>query len=140
MSALAQNANSESINEYPTLSEMGITRFNEIASYSMRQDGADEDILRIHYKRAKGSLLPTSRKYRFGRAVSAVVTDSATGQLRDQHEISPFLLKAVDELDTLVSISKQAVDSKEHLLEEIEELEIQFNRRISNLRKHIKSL
>ena len=58
----------EKVDNCPTLSEMGITRFHEIASYTLRQEGVDKDVLRVTYKRAKGSLLPYSRKYKFGRS------------------------------------------------------------------------
>lgn len=88
--------------QYEALAEMGIMRFHEISHYSLRQDGADTDILRINYKRAKGSLLPFSRKYKFGRALKTVVADGGSARLESTYEISPFLLKAISELDKLI--------------------------------------
>ena len=49
----------EKFNSYAALSEMGIVRFHEIANYSLRQDGADKDVLRVIYKRAKGFSVAT---------------------------------------------------------------------------------
>ena len=91
---------------YPALAEMGIVRFHEISHYSLRQDGVDKDVLRIIYKRAKGSFLPYSRKYKFGRSLKTVVADGGTSRMEHSYEISPFLLKAVAELDKLVEINK----------------------------------
>ncbi len=91
---------------YPTLAEMGIVRFHEISHYSLRQDGVEKDVLRIIYKRAKGSFLPYSRKYKFGRSLKTVVADGGTSRMEHSYEISPFLLKAVAELDKLVEINK----------------------------------
>jgi hypothetical protein len=114
---------------YPALAEMGIVRFHEISNYSLRQDGADKDVLRVNYKRAKGSLLPYSRKYKFGRSLKTVIADGGTARMESSYEISPFLLKAVVELDSLVASNRldngNVVNSdlKADLLAEINELD-----------------
>jgi hypothetical protein len=115
---------------FPALAEMGIKRFHEISHYSLRQDGAQKDVLRVNYKRAKGSWLPYSRKYQFGRAIKTVVADGGTGRLESSHEISPFLLKAVVELEKLVEQNKlhnsgstEASELKADLLKEVHELQ-----------------
>lgn len=117
------------LDKYPALAEMGITRFHEISHYSLRQDGPDKDILRVNYKRAKGSLLPYSRKYKFGRALKTVVADGGTARMETTREISPFLLRAVAELDTLVDAnqhgdngSAKVATIKSDLLVEMNEL------------------
>ena len=114
---------------YPALSGMGITRFHEISQYSLRKDGEDKDVLRVYYKRAKGSLLPYSRKYRFGRSLQTVVADGGTARLVSTYEISPFLLNAVSELDALVNANQlgesnqaKTADIKSVALAEINEL------------------
>jgi hypothetical protein len=122
---------------FPALAEMGIKRFHEISSYSLRQDGAEKDTLRVIYKRAKGSWLPYSRKYQFGRALKTVVADGGTGRLESSFEISPFLLRAVDELEKLVNTNKlqsstptEAADTTElkaDLLKEVQELQYMVN-------------
>ncbi len=148
----------ENDTHYPALSEMGIIRPNEISHYSLRQDGADRDVLRIIYNRAKGSLLPYSRKYKFGRAPKTVVADGGSSRMAQTYEISPFLLKAVGELDKLVSINQHDssqssnTDLKSDLLVEINELKQLVNEsipadslatiksKIDNLSKHIEAL
>ena len=114
---------------YPALAGMGITRFHEISHYSLRQDGNDKDVLRVNYKRAKGSLLPYSRKYKFGRSLKTVIADGGTARMETTYEISPFLLKAVSELDALVDANQHSengpakvADIKSDLLAEMNEL------------------
>lgn len=126
--------------EFPALSEMGITRFHEITSYTLRQDGETRDILKVHYERAKGSFLPTSRKYKFGRAEKTVVADGGTARLQRSHEISPFLLKAVAELDSLLGKRDQNIDQKAQLIAEISQLESTLSKRLAELRRQVEAL
>ena len=148
----------EKFNHYPALSEMGIVRFHEISNYSLRQDGADKDILRVIYKRAKGSLLPHSRKYKFGRSLKTVIADGGTSRMEHTYEISPFLLKAVAELDELVATNQHepgksaSTDLKSDLLAEINELKQLINEsipasrmavvntKLDSVHKHIEAL
>ena len=119
----------EKVDNYPALSEMGITRFHEIASYTLRQEGADKDVLRVTYKRAKGSLLPYSRKYKFGRSQKTFLADGGTARVEITYVISPFLQKAVSELDRLVKLNQyenrntaKVADIRTDLLAEMNEL------------------
>jgi len=91
------------LESHPILSEMGVTRFHEISHYTLRQDGENKDVLKISYKRQKGSLLPESRKYRFGRSLKTVVADGGTSRLETTYEISPYLVAAIAELDRVVA-------------------------------------
>jgi len=120
--------------QYPTLTEMGITRFDEISHYRLHQEGQSKDVLRVYYRRAKGSLLPTSRKYNFGRAVKAVRSEGPSDQTKDIYEISPFVLKAVAELDSIRTTQKTTVDTKAQLIEELKQVEEEFSARMGELR------
>jgi len=75
----------------PTLKEMGIKTPDEIAHYRLYMEG-HVDILKIFYQRQKGSFLPTTRKYKFGRSVKSVANSGSQKQ-HDIYEISPFLQK-----------------------------------------------
>lgn len=92
---------------YPRLAELGIARFHEISGYTLRQDGRRDDVLKVRYKRQKGSLLPESRTYRFGRSPRTIVADGGSARLEDSYEISPHLLAAIDELDRLAAENAQ---------------------------------
>ncbi|MFK8079688.1 MAG: DUF3461 family protein [Granulosicoccus sp.] len=117
---------------FPALEEMGVTRAHQISSYTLRHEGADKDVLKIRYKRAKGSLLPDSRTYKFGRSLKTVIADGGTSRMEHTYEISPFLLKAVAELDSLVTSNQETDNTKTsrigkervaELLKEFDELE-----------------
>ena len=111
---------------FPALSEMGVVRFYEISHYMLRQTGQSKDELKIYYKREKGSFLPVSRKYRFGRSLKTVVADSGTGRMQDIYEISPFLLRAVAELDSLV-LSKKAASAGNAIINQKAQLLVELN-------------
>lgn len=113
----------------PALQDMGINNAQEISGYSLRPDGAQKDVLKIRYKRAKGSFLPQSRTYKFGRSLKTVIADGGTARMEHTYEISPFLLKAVAELDSLVSDNKKVSGSVKSLIgeERVSELVNEFN-------------
>ena len=122
------------------LTEMGITRFKEISHYTLRQEGATLDVLKIYYDRAKGSFLPTSRKYKFGRATKTVRVDSGTNGTSEVHEISPFLQRALSELDSLVERRRHTGDDKAALLEDINHLEQVMQAKIREIRERVEQL
>ncbi|MEE9322849.1 MAG: DUF3461 family protein [Granulosicoccus sp.] len=126
--------------EFPALAEMGVTRFYEISHYVLRQEGVDRDTLKIYYKRAKGSLLPTSRKYKFGRAVKSIVADGGTSRMENVYNISPFVVKAVAELDRLVTLKENNQSKKARLLTELNHLDQVMSSKIDDLRRQIEAL
>jgi len=88
--------------ELPTLTEMGINNPAEITRYTLRQKGPRRDVLKIHYRRQKGSLRPVSRTYEFGRAQNTVISDSGAPEYENEHDPSPILQAAIGELDMLL--------------------------------------
>jgi len=126
-------------NKYPALNEMGIANPEDIARYSL-QTIDHVDVLRIVYKRKKGSLLPTSKKFRFGRSKKMIVTDSGTNSTKVIHEVSPFVIKATDELRRVVKIKQSRKEQKEIILDEILQLEEETNTRISYLKSLLEKL
>ena len=106
---------------YPTLSEMGINNPGEIERYSINTTN-NIDVLRIIYKRKKGSLLPTSKRFEFGRARKSIVSDSGTGKTENLHVISPFLQKAVKELDGIINAKKSDIKHAKLVKQELQRL------------------
>lgn len=121
------------------LKEMGVINPKEITNYSLRQEGRG-DVLKIYYKRKKGSFLPSSRKYKFGRSSRMVVADSGKQEYKDIYEISPFLRKAVAELDAIVKLKEDVTDSKKRIIEEMEHLEKTVANKLRELRKQLEKL
>ena len=125
--------------KYPALAEMGITNPEEISRYSLQYIN-NIDVLRIVYKRKKGSLLPTSKKFRFGRSPKMIVSDSGTNKTKTIYEISPFVAKMTDELHKIVDLKQTQKEQKEIILEEIHRLEEETNTRITYLKALVDKL
>jgi len=126
-------------NKYPTLTEMGITNPEDISRYSIQYIN-NIDVLRIVYKRKKGSLLPTSKTFRFGRSKKMVVTDSGSNKTEVIFEVSPFVSKVTDELHTIVNSKQSRSKQKEVILDEIHRLEEETSSRIIYLKTLISEL
>ena len=106
---------------YPTLMEMGINHPEEIERFSLNTVD-NIDILRIVYKRKKGSLLPASKRFRFGRAAKSVIADSGTRKTQLVYEISPVVEKAVRELEQLMQAKGSRVANAKLIKEEVRRL------------------
>ncbi len=119
------------------LASMGVNNPAQVIRYTLREDG-NKDVLKIYYKRAKGSLLPSSRKYKFGRSVNTIITDSGKPEYGKSSDISPILQEAIAELDKVVIQSENTADRKKAVLDEIERMEKSFNSRINELREQVK--
>ena len=120
---------------YPTLTEMGINNPGEIERFSLNTIN-NTDILRIVYKRKKGSLLPASKRFRFGRASRSVIADSGTRKTEIIHEISPFVQKAVAELEQLLADKKKGKVQASLVKEELKRL----HEEVASRTKYIESL
>lgn len=127
------------MNKFEALSDMGIQNPTEITKYTLRQEGHG-DVLKVYYKRQKGSFLPNSRKYKFGRSIKTIIADGGKQEFEDVYEISPFLLKAVAELDSIVKHKNDVVDQKVALLDEIRNLENAMANGIADIRSQIEKL
>ena len=109
------------MSKYPTLTEMGINNPGEIERFSLNTIN-NTDIIRIVYKRKKGSLLPASKRFRFGRAAKTIIADSGTRKTEVVYEISPFVRKAVEELDQIVDVKGATVEYAKLVKEEMQRL------------------
>lgn len=121
------------------LKEMGINNPFEITGYSLFQVD-NEDVLKIHYKRHQGSILPSSRKYKFGRSLKTIVTDSGKPGYEQVYEISPNLQQALTELDGIIASKKDLSDRKKFILEELDSLQQEVTSKFAELREQIESL
>ena len=108
--------------QYPSLTEMDVTRPEQIKHYTLHIEG-NIDVLKIFYERKKGSFLPERKTFRFGRSVKMMATGDRNNPTTQVSEISPFLLTAIAELDHIVSDHKSVVNMKEHALERLAQLE-----------------
>ena len=109
------------MSNYPTLFEMGVNNPGEIEHYSLSTTN-NIDVLKIIYQRKKGSILPTSKRFEFGRSERTVMADSGTQTAGIVHDISPFLQKAVRELDKLIDAKISNIEHAKLVKDEMRRL------------------
>lgn len=124
---------------YPTLQSMGVTSINDIEKFSLRYEN-DQDVLKINYRRAKGSLLPKSKKFKFGRSSKTVLTDGGRQNYERIQEPSAIVLAAMEELESIVGKQHQIKVSKEGLIVELTHLEKVVNSKISEIKRKIEAM
>ncbi len=117
------------MSKYPTLTEMGINNPGEIERYSLNTVN-QVDLLRVIYKRKKGSLLPASKRFEFGRSSKTVMADSGTQKTEIVHEISPFVRQAIKELDSILNSKKSNVENANLVKEELQRLHQEMSSRL----------
>jgi hypothetical protein len=105
---------------YPTLAEMGVESPKQIAGYHISSLNL-VDVLRVTYERPKGSILPSSRTYKFPR-----VQDSAPSGGRQESvfmKTHPKLRAALEELQSILEAKTRKESIAEEILNEIALLE-----------------
>tara|TARA_R110002095_G_scaffold138881_1_gene120696 strand:- start:783 stop:1169 length:387 start_codon:yes stop_codon:yes gene_type:complete len=127
------------MSNYPTLTEMGVLAFKDIVKYSLRQED-EGDVLKIYFRREKGSLLPKSKKFKFGRSHKTVRVDSSQDKYHEITEMSSFLMKAVDELHELVKHEHEVIDIKAKLHDDINHLEKVVMSKLNEIRRDIEKI
>ena len=125
--------------KFPTLTLMGINNTSHIQSYSLSQVGRSEDVLRIRYKRPKGSWLATTRSYEFKRTPTASEPSGMTGDTTD-YEVADILKDAIKELDLLLKADCSKAELLEDILSQMTDLENDLAGQMANLRSRITSL
>lgn len=126
-------------NKYETLSEMGFEDVFDIEKYSTRTEG-DMDILKVYLHRHQGEWFAKSKKFKFKRVYKNVAVNDGLVPYRATTEPSPYFLRAISELDSLVQHEKTTHNKKEHLLAEIDHLEKVVARKIEDIRRQIEDL
>lgn len=123
-------------NKYPKLAEMGVANPDQIDRFSLQPSG-DKDVLRIVYKREKGSLLPGSKKFKFRRMDRMVLRE---GKNENISEVSPLLSKVLLELQQLVTTKHTHSEQLAIIKDEMQRLEEEVSTRMSHLRSLINKL
>lgn len=124
------------MSDYPTLTEMDVKRTEQIKHYTLHQEGVDGDVLKIFYERQKGSFLPDRKTFRFGRSANMISTGDMNHPTREIYEISPFLSRAIVELDDLLKKRGSIVDQKQHIMDRMSQIE----QEIKSAHEEIRSL
>lgn len=125
--------------KYSMLADMGIVNPEQIDRYSLQSSG-DVDVLRVIYKREKGSLLPSSKKFKFPRNVRYIEQDAGNKKSETISEVSPGLSKAIVELHSIVNQKHTRAEQKEIIEDEILRLEEEISTRVTYLKSLVKNL
>ena len=125
--------------KYKALTEMGIQHPEEIERYAL-YTVETTDILRIIYKRKKGSILPVSRKYKFERIKKTTMVDSGTRTAAIVYESAPAFRYAVEELDQLIEARAIKQDSRSLIVDEVRLLEEDVASRIDYIKSLIEKI
>ncbi|MFQ3185450.1 DUF3461 family protein [Marinomonas primoryensis] len=124
---------------YPTLQSMGITSIQDIEKFTLRFEGG-HDVLKIYYRREKGSLLPKSKKFKFGRSTKTVLADGGQQTYRQVQEPSLIVLRAMEELELIVGRQRDIKVTKDDLVKELEHLEKVVNSKINEIKEKIAAM
>jgi hypothetical protein len=127
------------MNQYPRLDEMGVNNPQDIEKFLTYSTNAF-DILRIIYKRKKGSMLPVSKNYKFPRIKKSVVVDSGSRQTELIYESDSAFRQALDELEQIKSVKDQGVNLSALISEEVRLLEEDVALRIDYIKSLIKKI
>ncbi len=127
------------MSEFATLNEMGINNPDEIDRYSYEAIN-NIDILRIVYKRKKGSLLPSSKRFRFNRIEEVNLVEGDVRSTEIHYKSSPVLRKALSELDMIVNSKKDRRSQFEVIEDELRRLKEDNAVRHSYIESLIKAL
>ena len=108
--------------EYARLKEMGVNHPQQIAKFAVYTVG-HTDVLHIIYDRKQGSILPTSKRYKFAQVKKSVMVDSGTRQTETLFESQSAFREALSELEHIKAEKKLAQNIPELIAEEIRLLE-----------------
>lgn len=122
------------------LAEMGVNNADQIIGYTLVLANLDTDVIRINYKRPRGSFLPRRRIYEFKRIGHPKRGMVPANEDPVRYEISPLLRRAIDELDILLADSTAKNDNKTQIKREIEELRLEMDTRLAHISKLLADL
>lgn len=124
----------------PKLTEMGVMNPEQIIGYVSVQIAEDMDVLKINYRRPKGSFLPKRRRYEFKRIGKPMPGSDLRGAAAIRYEISPMLSHATLEMDAILADSKRMVASKESLKAELDVMKAEMTAHITHLSEMVDTL
>ena len=127
------------MSKYPRLEAMGIQHPDQIDGYTI-SSVAYVDHLWITYKRPAGSLLPTSRSYRFPRVQKSVTAGKGKQESNVVLETDAVFREAVAELRELMAARSQKQTAAEELLSAINALEEDITARTAALKGLVEKL
>lgn len=121
---------------FEQLKNLGITHPEEIDRYSLRQE-ANQDILKIYFRKDKGEFFAKSVKFKYPRQRKTVTSNQIA---QDIYEMNPGLRQVIDELNNLCHCDDLDIDLRNKILEDLRHLEAVVSNKITEIESDIERL
>ncbi|WP_372882084.1 DUF3461 family protein [Psychromonas sp.] len=124
---------------YPNLKNIGVVNYENIDRYTLRQE-ADNDILKIYFRKASRQFIAKSLKFKFPRQRKKIHGEPGSNGFRNVSEINSTLRYVIRELDMLTNHVKEEKEIKEQLLSDLKHLESVVASKIKEMEEKIEKL
>jgi Protein of unknown function (DUF3461) len=120
------------------LQSIGVKSLDNVDHYTVRSE-RDHDVLKIYHKREKGDLFQKSEKFKFHRSIKPQ-KDFAGDDYRQISEVSPMLVKVMDELDVITQKDYVERNAKERILADLRHLEKVVANKVAEIEQQLEKL
>ncbi|OTA19760.1 hypothetical protein Xbed_02070 [Xenorhabdus beddingii] len=124
---------------YDNLKSLGITHPEDIDRYSLRQE-ANNDILKIYFRKDKGEFFAKSVKFKYPRQLKTIPDDHAVQGYKEIKEINTNLRYVIEELDQICKHDQIEVDLKHKILDDLRHLEHVVANKIAEIEADLEKL
>ncbi|MDR0218204.1 MAG: DUF3461 family protein [Enterobacteriaceae bacterium] len=124
---------------YDNLKSLGITHPEDIDRYSLRQE-ANNDILKIYFRKDKGEFFAKSVKFKYPRQLKTVSDDNSGQGYKEINEINTNLRYVLEELDQICKLEQVEVDLKHKILDDLRHLENVVANKIAEIEADLEKL
>ncbi|MDX7991930.1 DUF3461 family protein [Xenorhabdus sp. Reich] len=124
---------------YDNLKSLGITHPEDIDRYSLRQE-ANNDILKIYFRKDKGEFFAKSVKFKYPRQLKTISDENSSLGYKEVKEINTNLRYAIEELDQICKHDQIEVDLKHKILDDLRHLEAVVANKIAEIEADLEKL
>ncbi|MBD2793590.1 DUF3461 family protein [Xenorhabdus sp. 42] len=124
---------------YDNLKSLGITHPEDIDRYSLRQE-ANNDILKIYFRKDKGEFFAKSVKFKYPRQLKTISDESTSQGYKEVKEINTNLRYVIAELDQICKRDTIEVDLKHKILDDLRHLELVVANKIAEIEADLEKL
>ncbi|MBC8954091.1 DUF3461 family protein [Xenorhabdus sp. PB62.4] len=124
---------------YDNLKSLGITHPEDIDRYSLRQE-ANNDILKIYFRKDKGEFFAKSVKFKYPRQLKTISDDNSGQGYKEVKEINTNLRYVIEELDQICRRDQIEVDLKHKILDDLRHLEHVVANKIAEIEADLEKL
>ncbi|WP_237385893.1 DUF3461 family protein [Xenorhabdus sp. Sc-CR9] len=124
---------------YDNLKSLGITHPEDIDRYSLRQE-ANNDILKIYFRKDKGEFFAKSVKFKYPRQLKTISDDNSGQGYKEVKEINTNLRYVIEELDQICKHDQIEMDLKHKILDDLRHLEHVVANKIAEIEADLEKL